>query len=116
MLIIPIILIALIFIFLVQGWFIVEQQTVAIIEGLSQSVDEFQNRITTSSAQEVMNLVLLTQYLDTLKEIGQTSSNNTILLPHGPGVVNELAQQIQQAIMVGNAVTTETSSKKRSHT
>jgi hypothetical protein len=50
-----------------------------------------------------MNLVLLTQYLDTLKEIGQSSQNNTILIPHGPGAVNDLSAQIQQAIMVGNA-------------
>lgn len=86
-----------------QGKGIADQRK-AIIEGLSVSVDEFQARINGSNAQEVMNLVLLTQYLDTLKEIGQTSQNNTILLPHGPGAVSELAQQIQQAIMVGNAV------------
>lgn len=93
-----------------QGKGIADQRK-AIIEGLSESVDEFQTRITSSSAQEVMNLVLLTQYLDTLKEIGQSSQNNTILLPHGPGAVNELAQQIQQAIMVGNAV--ESNGKKK---
>lgn len=87
-----------------QGKGIADQRK-AIIEGLSVSVDEFQARISGSSAQEVMNLVLLTQYLDTLKEIGQTSNNNTILLPHGPGAVNELSQQIQQAIMVGNMAT-----------
>lgn len=96
-----------------QGKGIADQRK-AIIEGLSQSVDEFQNRITSSSAQEVMNLVLLTQYLDTLKEIGQTSNTNTILLPHGPGAVNELAQQIQQAIMVGNAASEKSSHKKHS--
>ncbi|HRN70978.1 MAG TPA: SPFH domain-containing protein [Candidatus Woesebacteria bacterium] len=85
-----------------QGKGIADQRK-AIIEGLSVSVDEFQNKITGSTAQEVMNLVLLTQYLDTLKEIGQTSNSNTILLPHGPGAVNDLASQIQQAIMVANA-------------
>lgn len=98
-----------------QGKGIADQRK-AIIEGLSQSVDEFQNRITSSSAQEVMNLVLLTQYLDTLKEIGQTSNTNTILLPHGPGAVSELSEQIQQAIMVGNAASensTRSSSPKK---
>jgi len=96
-----------------QGKGIADQRK-AIIEGLSQSVDEFQNRITSSSAQEVMNLVLLTQYLDTLKEIGQTSNTNTILLPHGPGSVSELSEQIQQAIMVGNAASEKSSHKKHS--
>mgnify|MGYP001010031835 CR=1 FL=1 len=96
-----------------QGKGIADQRK-AIIEGLSESVDEFQTRITSSSAQEVMNLVLLTQYLDTLKEIGQTSQTNTILLPHGPGAVSELSQQIQQAIMVGNAVDPKKSRAKAS--
>ncbi len=95
-----------------QGKGIADQRK-AIIEGLSQSVDEFQNRITSSSAQEVMNLVLLTQYLDTLKEIGQNSNTNTILLPHGPGAVSELAQQIQQAIMVGNSASESNKHNKK---
>ncbi len=95
-----------------QGKGIADQRK-AIIEGLSVSVDEFQTRITSSSAQEVMNLVLLTQYLDTLKEIGQSSNTNTILLPHGPGAVSELAQQIQQAIIVGNAVGKEAPTKRK---
>lgn len=94
-----------------QGKGIADQRK-AIIEGLSESVGEFQTRITTSSAQEVMNLVLLTQYLDTLKEIGQTSQSNTILLPHGPGAVSDLSQQIQQAIMVGNAASPAPKTKR----
>ncbi len=86
----------------------IADQRMAIIEGLSLSVDGFQSRISGSTAQEIMNLVLLTQYLDTLKEIGQNSQTNTILLPHGPGAVSDLATQIQQAIIVGN----ETTNKK----
>src|SRR5690606_31312843 len=78
-----------------QGKGIADQRK-AIIEGLSLSVDEFQSRISGSTAQEIMNLVLLTQYLDTLKEVGQNSQTTTILLPHGPGAVNDLANQIQQ--------------------
>lgn len=85
-----------------QGKGIADQRR-AIIVGLSESVDEFQKAIAGTSAQEIMNIVLLTQYLDTLKEVGQNSQTNTILLPHGPGAVNDLAAQIQQAIMVANA-------------
>jgi hypothetical protein len=32
-----------------------------------------------------LNLVLMTQYFDTLKEIGASSETNTILIPHSPG-------------------------------
>ena len=91
-----------------QGKGIADQRK-AIIEGLRESVDEFQKSIHGSSAQDVMNLVLLTQYFDTIKEIGMTSRTNTILIPHGPGAMKDLAEQLRDAMIIGNEVT-----KKRS--
>jgi hypothetical protein len=41
-----------------------------------------------------MALVLLTQYFDTLKDIGTKSGNNTIFLPNNPGAANEFMVQI----------------------
>ncbi len=93
-----------------QGKGIADQRK-AIIEGLSESVDEFQTRIAGSSAQEVMNLVMVTQYLDTLKDIGASSQNNTILLPHSPGAVNDLSTQIRDAMLVANAASPSTKSR-----
>jgi hypothetical protein len=52
-----------------------------------------------------MRLVLMTQYFDTIKEIGASAKTNTILLPHGPGTVNDLTEQIREAIMTGNIAT-----------
>jgi hypothetical protein len=49
-----------------------------------------------------MNLVLLTQYFDTIKEIGQTGKTNTILIPHSPGGMSDIANQIRDALIVGN--------------
>jgi hypothetical protein len=48
-----------------------------------------------------MNLVLMTQYFDTLKEIGNNSSTNTILLPHSPGHLTDLAAQIRDSMIAG---------------
>jgi hypothetical protein len=48
-----------------------------------------------------MNIVLLTQYFDTLKEMGISARTNTILLPHSPGEVGELVAQLRNAIMAG---------------
>ncbi len=87
-----------------QGKGIADQRK-AIIEGLRESVDEFQKSIPQSSAQDVMNLVLLTQYFDTLKEIGASSKTNTILMPHSPGGLNDIATQIRDAMIVANEVT-----------
>ena len=47
-----------------------------------------------TSAQDVMNLVLMTQYFDTLKEIGATARSNTILIPHSPGDLADLTARV----------------------
>jgi len=82
----------------------IANQRMAIIEGLKDSVDDFQKSIPGSSPQDVMNLVLMTQYFDTLKEIGADSKTNTLLIPHGPGAMNNLADQLREAMLTANAV------------
>ncbi|ANM32290.1 protease [Acidobacteria bacterium Mor1] len=85
----------------------IADQRIAIVEGLQQSVDDFQKSIPGASAQDVMNLILMTQYFDTLKEIGASSVSNTILMPHSPGHLNDLASQIRDAMIVANEATNE---------
>jgi hypothetical protein len=41
-----------------------------------------------------MALVLLTQYFDTLKDIGTKGGTNTIFLPNNPGAANDFMMQI----------------------
>jgi hypothetical protein len=48
-----------------------------------------------------MMLVLVTQYLDTMKEIGTNDRSNTILMSHSPGAVTDLYRQMQDAVMIG---------------
>ena len=52
-----------------QGQGIANQRK-AIIEGLKDSVEAFSKAVEGSTPQDVMMLVLVTQYLDTMKEIG----------------------------------------------
>ncbi len=86
-----------------QGQGIANQRK-AIVEGLKESVDDFQKNIPGISAPEIMNLVLITQYFDTLKEIGGQAKTNTILLPHSPGGMKDFMDQIRNAILVGNEI------------
>ncbi|MDR3224442.1 MAG: SPFH domain-containing protein [Holosporales bacterium] len=72
-------------------------QRQAIIEGLSQSVDEFV-RQTGSTADRVMDMVLLIQYIDTLKEIGAQSKSNVVFVPHSPGNLSSIGEQLREAI------------------
>src|SRR5262245_19492258 len=89
-----------------QGKGIADQRR-AIVDGLRESVDEFQKSVPGTSAQYVMNLVLMTQYFDTLKEIGATSVSNTILIPHSPGSLTDLTTQMRTAMMTAELATKE---------
>ena len=48
-----------------------------------------------------MALVLLTQYFDTLKDIGIRSGTNTLFLPNNPGAANDFLQQILAGLRGG---------------
>ena len=84
-----------------QGKGIADQRA-KIIEGLRVSVKDFQEAVEGTRAQDVMSLVMLTQYLDTLKEMGNNSK--VIMLPHSPGGLADLQEQIRNAIISGNEV------------
>jgi regulator of protease activity HflC (stomatin/prohibitin superfamily) len=86
-----------------QGKGIAEQRK-AIINGLKESVEDFNSSIHGTKAQDVMNLVLMTQYFDTLKDIGLSGKSNTILIPHSPGGMGDISEQMRNAIITANEV------------
>jgi regulator of protease activity HflC (stomatin/prohibitin superfamily) len=82
-------------------------QRAAIIEGLRQSFENFRQSVEGATARDVLMMVLTTQYLDTIKEIGIQAKTNTILLPHSPGGLADIFAQLQQAVAVGSIVAQE---------
>jgi len=91
-----------------QGQGIANQRK-AIIDGLKESVENFNNNIQGTNAQDVMNLVLMTQYFDTIKDIGLSGKSNAILIPHSPGGMGDISEQMRNAIITANEV------EKKSH-
>jgi regulator of protease activity HflC (stomatin/prohibitin superfamily) len=85
-----------------QGQGIANQRK-AIIEGLQLSVEQFQKAVEGATSKEVMQLVLVTQYFDTLKSIGESDKTNTLFLTHSPAAVNEVSDQILKSMLVANA-------------
>ncbi len=77
----------------------ISEQRKAIVAGLRESVDEFQKSVPGTTAKDVMNLVLMTQYFDMLKEIGSSSRTNAILIPHSPGNLASLTEQMRNAMI-----------------
>lgn len=83
-----------------QGQGIANQRR-AIIEGLKQSVEAFSAAVEGTTPRDVMMLVLVTQYLDTIKEIGAQDKSNTLFMSHSPAVIGDLFRQIQETVVIG---------------
>jgi len=83
----------------------IANQRKAIITGLKDSVEDFAKTVPGSTPQDVMQLVLMTQYFDTLKEIAANDHSNTILIPHTPNTMTDLFSQIRNAIITGTEIT-----------
>jgi regulator of protease activity HflC (stomatin/prohibitin superfamily) len=83
-----------------QGQGIANQRK-AIINGLKDSVEAFAQAVEGSSPKDVMMLVLVTQYLDTIKEIGAQDKTNTLFMSHSPAAMGDIFRQLQDAIMIG---------------
>src|SRR5207249_11469237 len=79
----------------------IANQLNAISEGLRQSVEACSAAVEGATPKDVMMLVLITHYLDTMKEIGAQDKSNTLFVSHSPGAIGELFRQMEEAIMVG---------------
>jgi regulator of protease activity HflC (stomatin/prohibitin superfamily) len=84
-----------------QGQGIANQRK-AIIEGLQVSIEQFQKVVEGASAREVMQLVMVTQYFDTLKSIGENDKTNTLFVAHSPAAVKDVSDQILESMLVAD--------------
>jgi len=83
----------------------IANQRKAIISGLKDSVEDFAKTVPGSTPQYVMQLVLMTQYFDTLKDIAANDHTNTVLIPHSPSTLTDLFTQIRNAVITGTELT-----------
>jgi hypothetical protein len=56
------------------------------------------------SSEKISELLLITQYFETLKDIGANSKSSSVFIPHSPGDgVRDISSQIRNGIMQGGA-------------
>lgn len=75
------------------------KQRQAITDGLRENILNFSHAVSGTTAKEVMDLIMVTQYFDTIKELGNSSKNTTVFIPHGPGHVRDITEQIRNGMM-----------------
>ena len=73
----------------------VARQRKAVVEGLQLSLSDFNASVPETNTKDVMDILLLTQYFDTLTAIG----SNNMILEHEPLAVENLKKQLSSAFL-----------------
>eukprot|EP00397_Hematodinium_sp_SG-2012_P029381 GEMP01031029.1.p1 GENE.GEMP01031029.1~~GEMP01031029.1.p1 ORF type:complete len:288 (+),score=70.41 GEMP01031029.1:92-955(+) len=85
----------------------IARQRKAIVDGLRDSVGTFTSGdsadLSGISAKDVLELVLVTQYFDTMKDVGASSKSKTVFVPNNPGAMGELSNEIRQGFLHARA-------------
>ena len=68
-----------------------------IIEGLRKSIEDFSTHVNDVDQKNVFDLVLIAQYFDTLKELGDKSKSSVIFVQHEPDLSN-ISKQVRETI------------------
>ena len=75
----------------------VARQRKAIVEGLQSSVSDFSSEVEGATPKDVMDILLLSQYFDTLSTIGA----NQLFLEHDPATVAALQGAVGESFLKG---------------
>lgn len=81
----------------------IARQRQAIVNGLRESVQGFQSEVVGVSSREVIEMMMITQYFDMLKDIGTTQGTSTIFTHHSPSAVAEVGAQLRQGFLEAKA-------------
>lgn len=69
----------------------VAKQRQAIVNGLRETVQTFADEVDGTGPKDVMDLLLMTQYFDMMKDLGNKGrGGHTMFLPHAPNSIHEL--------------------------
>ena len=73
------------------------RQRKAIVQGLQESVGAFSDQVEGARPKDVMDILLLSQYFDTLSAVGA----NSLILEHDPATVATLRHSIGASFLTG---------------
>lgn len=73
----------------------VARQRKAIVNGLQSSVAEFSTEVEGATPKDVMDILLLSQYFDTLSSVGA----NSLFLEHDPATVATMRHSVNQSFL-----------------
>uniref|UniRef100_A0A7S0WIJ2 Band 7 domain-containing protein n=1 Tax=Pyramimonas obovata TaxID=1411642 RepID=A0A7S0WIJ2_9CHLO len=77
----------------------IARQRQAIVSGLRDSVQSFSSEVAGTDAHDVMDMMVLTQYFDMLREVGMKGGGSTLMLSQNPGAMCKIANEIRQGFL-----------------
>lgn len=75
----------------------VAKQRKAIVDGLRTSIVDFNNNVEGASTKEVMDLLLLTQYFDMVRDVGSDTRCRTTFVPSSRTMGDDMRNSLLQA-------------------
>jgi regulator of protease activity HflC (stomatin/prohibitin superfamily) len=75
----------------------VAKQRKAIVDGLRDTVNGFSHDVDGAGPRDVLDLLLISQYFDMLKDLGHRKTGSTLFLPHGPHAIQDLRAQLKSS-------------------
>lgn len=84
----------------------IAQQRKAIVDGL---VEQYESLRDAGIGNEAQEMLLLTQYFDTLQEVAKASNTQTLMLPSNPGGVSDAMAELRNSLFVAARAGQQTS-------
>lgn len=83
----------------------ISRQRQAIVNGLRESVVAFNREVSDVSPRDVLEIMMMTQYFDMMKDVGSNPKASTVFVPNTPGAVSDVSAQIRNAFLQASAAT-----------
>ena len=81
----------------------ISRQRQAIMNGLRESVMHFNEGMQEVDSKTVLDMMIITQYFDTLRDVGASDKSHTVFIPHAVGSISDIATQIRDGVMQATA-------------
>ena len=80
----------------------VARQRKAVVDGLRETVSTFSGDVKGAKASDVLDLLLVTQYFDMMKDISNKSQSKALFLKHNPTAVGDLRNEMKTGLLPMN--------------
>lgn len=88
-------------------------QRMEIVNGLRRSIEDLHTSVPTASNEEIMAMLMMSQYLETIEKVGAQSGSRVIMIPHSPGGMGSFKEEIMQSVIGAHAAVTLVPAKEK---